>query len=310
MTGPGERATEQAESPLVSVVVATYNRKDDLVEALESVFAQTYDPVEVVVVSNATDGTSDLFDDGARYDRPGVRYVHDEGRMGVAEARNVGYRHAEGEIYVTIDDDAVFTDTDALATVAEAFAERPELGALAFRSVDYETGETPTAEFPHRNNDLPFDEPFETTYFIGVGNALRASALDEVGLYPDFRYSGEELDLSFRLLDGGYRIWYCPDVVVRHKRVQSGRFADTQVLKWTLENRIRVSIRYLPWRYVLGSTLLWTGYALYLAGFDPRPVLGAHASVLTSLTGLLRERSVLGAETVSHLREHDGRLYF
>lgn len=297
-------------APLVSIVVATYNRKDDLVETLESVLAQEYNPIEIVVVSNSTDGTSDLFVDGGRFDRPAVEYIHDDGRMGVAEARNVGYRHAEGDLLVTIDDDAVFADSDALTRVVEAFETYPSLGALAFRSVDYGTGETATAEFPHRDNDRPVDEPFETTYFIGVGNALRASALDKVGLYPEFKYSGEELDLSFRLLDAGYRIRYCPEVVVRHKRVQSGRFEDKRVLKWTFENRVQVSIRYLPWRFVLGSMLLWTGYTLYLAWFDPRPVFRGYVSLLRSIPDLLQQRDVIDAETLAHLKAHGGRLYY
>lgn len=298
------------ESPLVSYVVATYNRKDDLAECVRSILDQTYRPREVVVVSNSTDGTSDLFE-GGPLDRDCIRYYHFDGRMGVTKARNVGYEKATGDLLLTLDDDAVLVDEAATDHVVDAFRSDDQLGALAFKSRNYYTGEIDTAEFPHRDNDQAFDEPFETTYFVGVGNALRRAALDEVGLYPDgFEYGFEELDLSFRLLDAGYRIRYDPRVTVEHKQSPAGRFPGRTVARKRLENRVRVSVRNLPWRFVVVSTLLWTAYAAYLARFDPRPILGAYRSLLGARRDLLRERDVIDEDTIRHLSAHQGRLYY
>lgn len=88
------------QSPLVSYVIATYNRPGDLAETLESVLNQEYEPLEVVVC-NSTDETPSLFEAGARFDRDRVRYFHYPERMGVPKARNVGYEHARGDILVT-----------------------------------------------------------------------------------------------------------------------------------------------------------------------------------------------------------------
>lgn len=299
------------DDPLVSYVVATYNRKEELEETLDSVLAQTYEPMEIVIVCNSDDGTSDLFNDGAKFDREEVRYYHSEERMGVPKARNYGYKLAQGKILVSIDDDAVITEANATEQIVTLFEENPNVGAVAFRSVDAQTGDVPTVEFPHRDNAKPFDESFETTYFLGVGHALQAEALEAAGPYPeDFGYSGEELDLSFRIVDAGYRIRYFPEATVEHKHAQSGRLTGREVIRLTLENRIRLSVRNLPWRYVVVSTVLWTGYVLYLARLDPRPVLYAYVSVLRSFGDLLDQRSPISGETVEYLKEHGGRLYY
>jgi len=85
----------------VSVCIPTYNRKDYLKEALESVFAQTYKDFEVVIVDDgSTDGTEDMLKD-AGYD---VRYCWAE-HIGQAAARNKLIELAQGEYITFLDSD-------------------------------------------------------------------------------------------------------------------------------------------------------------------------------------------------------------
>lgn len=88
---------------LISVVIPTYNRKDKLPACIESVLAQTYANLEVIVVDDAsTDGTQHLFD--APGD-PRVRYVRYEQNRGACYARNLGAQHARGSILAFQDSD-------------------------------------------------------------------------------------------------------------------------------------------------------------------------------------------------------------
>jgi len=92
-----------AERPLVSVVIPTYNRASLLERALRSVFNQTYNNLEIIVVDDASsDETSDvvktIHDERVRYLR------HDTNRGGSA-ARNTGIRAACGEYIAFLDDD-------------------------------------------------------------------------------------------------------------------------------------------------------------------------------------------------------------
>lgn len=85
---------------LVSIVVPTYYRNDHLRRAIESAFAQTYEPVEVIVVD----------DSGERHAEPVAReydvtYIAHERNMGGNPARNTGIEAARGEYIQLLDDD-------------------------------------------------------------------------------------------------------------------------------------------------------------------------------------------------------------
>jgi glycosyltransferase involved in cell wall biosynthesis len=89
---------------LVSVIIPTYNQAQYLVEAVESVLAQTYKNIEIIVVDDgSTDGTEEVL--SPYMDR--IRYFYQENR-GCAAARNVGIRHARGKYLSFLDHDDIF----------------------------------------------------------------------------------------------------------------------------------------------------------------------------------------------------------
>lgn len=90
--------------PLVSVIIPTYNRADVVCNAIESVLDQTYSNVEIIVVDDgSTDNTSSLLE---KYG-PAVQYLQ-KANGGVADARNLGLRHAKGEYIAYLDSDDVW----------------------------------------------------------------------------------------------------------------------------------------------------------------------------------------------------------
>ena len=89
--------------PSVSVVIPTYNRARLLPRALDSVLAQTFGNLEVLVIDDgSTDGTTALM---ARYHDPRVRYLVQPANAGVSAARNRGMREARGEWIAFLDSD-------------------------------------------------------------------------------------------------------------------------------------------------------------------------------------------------------------
>lgn len=95
-----------AESGLVSVVVPTYDREGRLVESVESVLAQTYEPIELVVVDDASPTPAEEALEGSGLDELADVAVirHDRNRGGNA-ARNTGIRASSGEFVAFLDDD-------------------------------------------------------------------------------------------------------------------------------------------------------------------------------------------------------------
>lgn len=87
--------------PLVSVVIPTYNRGDLLAAALDSVFAQTYPRVEVIVVD---DGSTDDTPEVVRPYLDRLIYLR-QANGGLSSARNAGMRRASGEYMALMDSD-------------------------------------------------------------------------------------------------------------------------------------------------------------------------------------------------------------
>ena len=105
----------------VSVVIPTYNRRDTLARALDSVFAQTRTPFEVIVVD---DGSNDGTSDWVREVYPEVRLLEQE-NQGVSAARNYGIREASGTWLAFLDsDDAWFPEK--LASQVQALETSPD----------------------------------------------------------------------------------------------------------------------------------------------------------------------------------------
>jgi hypothetical protein len=118
------REGPDADAPLVSVVIPCYGQAHYLGEAIESVLAQTYPQLEIVVVDDGSeDNTSEV---AGGY--PGVRVVRQE-NAGLAEARNTGLRHTRGEFLIFLDADDRLLPQAVERGLAE-LRERPDCGLV------------------------------------------------------------------------------------------------------------------------------------------------------------------------------------
>ena len=91
-------------NPLISVIIPTYNHGQFIQEAIESVFAQTYKTLEVIVVDDgSTDNTREIL---KKYEC-GITYIF-QNNEGVSSARNHGLSIAKGELIAFLDSDDVW----------------------------------------------------------------------------------------------------------------------------------------------------------------------------------------------------------
>jgi hypothetical protein len=103
-----------AERPLVSVLIPTWERAEMVAQAIDSVLAQDYGPIEVIVVDDgSTDATPELLQD-----RPEIRFVTKE-HAGPAAARNLALELASGEIIASLDADDLW-DPDFVSAGVDA----------------------------------------------------------------------------------------------------------------------------------------------------------------------------------------------
>jgi glycosyltransferase involved in cell wall biosynthesis len=92
--------------PLVSVIIPTFNRRDLLKEALNSVLSQTYKNIEIIVVNDAGADARDLI--SSRNQAGNIVYLEHDRNAGPSAARNSGIRAAKGDYIAYLDDDDVF----------------------------------------------------------------------------------------------------------------------------------------------------------------------------------------------------------
>ena len=100
---------------LVSAIITTHNRKDLLKRAIDSVFAQTYPNIELIVVDDASnDGTSEMCDDN----RINYIFIPKLESHGGNYARNLGIKASKGEYCAFLDDDDYWLPTKIEKQVA------------------------------------------------------------------------------------------------------------------------------------------------------------------------------------------------
>ncbi len=110
--------------PLVSIILPTHNRPALLQEALDSIYGQTYDNWEIVVVDDAsTPPVAHEFKDGR------IRVVRHESSRGGAAAKNTGIQNARGEIIAYLDDDDCYAPA-YIERAVDVLGQHPEIDVV------------------------------------------------------------------------------------------------------------------------------------------------------------------------------------
>ena len=293
--------------PFVSYIIVTKDRRSEVVDCLRSVRGQDYPRKQIVVVDN---GSSDDSASKIRKDFPEARLIALETNQGMPGGRNRGAAAADGEICVFVDDDARFADARATRRIVRYFEDDPKLACLALKICDSASGLEDYRATPRADKRIAqYDYP--CAYFCGVGFALRREALLEVGMFWEpLVYGAEEIDLSYRLLDRGYRLHRTNSVVVLHCNVPTGRQWGQQSYFFA-RNRCWVAVKNLPWLYAFSTTGLWWGYTFLTSAMKGEAGLAARGiwDALRGLPTVLRERQPIRRDTVRTVKKLSGRLW-
>lgn len=236
-----------------AVVLSMGNRPRELASALDSLLAQVGVDLDVVLVGNGWEPVG----------LPaGVRVVHLPENVGIPEGRNVGAREVRGDILFFYDDDAVLPSQDVLSRLAQEFTADPSLAVAQPRGADPDGLPAPRRWVPRlRTGDGGADVGGEVVVFWEGVCTIRREAFDQVGGWPGhFWYGHEGIDLAFRLVDAGWRLRYCPDVVVHHPATSPTRHAV--FYRMNARNRVWVAKRNLPHPLSAIYVLDWVGITL------------------------------------------------
>jgi GT2 family glycosyltransferase len=262
--------TEPEPQHEIAVVILTQGtRPTELSRSIASVLAQSQVDLQLVLVVNGT--TPPL-----RVDPPDRLIVLPE-NIGIPAGRNIGAAAADARLVMFLDDDAELLDPGLLAAVVDRFRRDPHLGAMSIRLID-EEGRTQQRHVP-RLGPWSAERPGPVTYFVGAACVVRAASFHSVrGFDPRFFYSMEESDLSWRLLDAGWSIWYSADLNAFHPRTSPSRHQGHAVL--AARNRLWMAWRSLPWPVLAGYLSIWT-IAAIARGAPLREVLAGYQEAVS-----------------------------
>ena len=216
----------------LSVVIVSYNVRSYLEQCLQSVQrALEGTEGEVFVVDNHSDDDSV---ETVRQHYPWVRLIENQENLGFAKANNQAIRQAQGDYILLLNPDTVVAE-DTFHGVLAFMDEHPKAGGAGVMMC-YEDGSrapesrralpTPWVSalkmmgFTKRYylSDLPWDQPCRIEVVSGAFCLLRHEAIKTVGLLDeDFFMYGEDIDLSYRLLKGGWENWYLPYSIIHYK---------------------------------------------------------------------------------------------
>jgi len=226
----------------VSVIICTYamERYDAFSDAVESVRAQTYDDIELVLVIDGNETVADR----ARHDfgdDPSITIHCNDRNVGNLQSINNGIELADGDIVANIDDDATAAP-DWIERLVEAYEAEDALAAGGRIEPDWVDGEAEyiPEEFywligaTHRGFQ---EEPDEVRNTFGSNLSFRRDVVEKLGGYPtaeegrNSRFQAGETELCARLhREYGRGVYYVPDAVVYHKI-----FEYRTKPKWLLE---------------------------------------------------------------------------
>jgi GT2 family glycosyltransferase len=236
-----------------TVVIATKNRKQDLLQAIKSSLGQTIKPEILVIDDGSSDGTAEMV--AAEF--PFVRFVRSEQSRGYIVQRNRGVQMASGDVIFSIDDDAIFMSEKTIQQTLLEF-DHPNIGAVAIPYTE------PKKSVVVHQKSPSSDNIFITNDFIGTSHAIRKDVFVQLGGYREYLFhQGEEKDYCIRMLDAGYLVRLGNADLIHHMESDKRDFSRMDF--YGCRNSILFAWLNVPWLmlpiHLAGTTikcLLWS----------------------------------------------------
>ena len=316
---------------LVSVNVLATNERHCLRRCLDCIHRQTYSPLEILVIDNAsTDGTSEL----VRSEYPNVGLIRNETNLGYCRSHNIGIRSCKGDYVMPLNAD-IFMEPGFIEAKVRAIETAPNVGMaegklLRIPGADAETpqrkvidGTATVLTRARRNFERGQTEPdkgqYDETEFVfgasGAAPLYRREMLDDIAISleyfdEDFFIYRDEVDLAWRAQWRGWKCLYTPEAVAYHVRAYAPdkrRRVPKHFRQLQLRNRYLMIIKNASWRNLLRDVhhILWFEFRQwgYVPIFEPHLIKGLFGAIRL-LPKMMRKRRVISErrrETPSYI---------
>jgi GT2 family glycosyltransferase len=300
---------------LISVIIVAYNSKDWLIESLPSLLAQTYHPLELILVDN---GSLDQSAEWAKAKYPDLTVIRLETPCAFSKAINTGINQARGDYFLLLNPD-VFLQSDAIEQLFVQFQEKKNCAAVGAKlkllwapAFLNGIGNRVGAFSWGTDNGIghldlgQFDQWTEIPSLCFAAALISRKTWETIGPVDEgFPMYYEDAEWSYRARILGYKIYAAPQAVIYHAfggRIPDGRESDLEPVKlrnvvygrlrFTLKlldsNLIRFMINYLieDITNLLRSFFSWKWINI-------RMILKAWYGIINDLSEILASRSSL-----------------
>lgn len=201
---------------LISVIIPVYQGENYLAEALDSILAQNYRPIEVVVVDDgSTDGTAAI-----AQSYPLVHYIH-QPNQGHSVAKNTGLANCTGGLIAFLDADD-YWPPDKLAIESDYLKAHPEVGCVLGKMRNFLDG---GIEKPRWIPEAVMAEDWDA---LSLGASLSHRwVFDRIGHFNDLYWHGNDLDWFIRLKEAGIPMVVLPEVFL-FRRIHAANLSKDQ----------------------------------------------------------------------------------
>ena len=218
-------------NPLISCIIPVFNGERYLGEALDSILAQTYRPIEIIVIDDgSTDGTGELV---AQYgDR--IRYFR-QNNEGAPTARNAGLSAARGAFVAFLDSDDLW-HPEKLERQMARFEARPELDLCVTHLQRFWIPQLETERKRFQDHRLAEVLPGYITQTL----LARRNAFDSVGNFNASRRVGDPMDWFLRAAEQRVVMELLPDLLVYQRMHESNLSVElgTRAMKPHMQDAI------------------------------------------------------------------------
>src|SRR5690606_2055638 len=221
----------------ISIVIVTWNNEKDISECLESVFNQSYNNFQVILVdNNSTDNTVSIVSEKF----PKVTVLKQDSNKYLAPANNIGIRYAIGNFnseYVLVLNPDTKVESNLLEVLHKTISKDERIGAVGPKVNFYKNqndglinsvglifdGFNKAYDIGYMEEDKgQFDQEREVFGVTGTCILYRVKMLKEIGLYWErIKLYLDEIELFIRAQKKGWKVLYTPKTTVWHKYMQS-----------------------------------------------------------------------------------------
>lgn len=184
---------------LVSIIIPTYNRPDRLLRAVNSALAQTYDPIEIIIVDDSSEAQCAAAIDGLAGEDARIRVIRHDDNRHVSAARNTGILNAKGEFVAFLDDDDAWLPDKLDCQIARLRDSGDEVG-LVYCWMVYDNFKGGARIYSPTDEGYIFDRALAGQ---PIGNAstllVRRRVLETVGWFDEALQRGNDGDFIRRV---------------------------------------------------------------------------------------------------------------